>query len=90
VRRHLLRVLDVALEVGRVWGEQVWENSAKIAARFGAERHAANTSWPYGPGLAHSPSLMQGLAGIGYFYLRLDAPGVPSILAPEPNALARA
>ncbi len=36
--------------------------------------------WPCGSGLGESPGLMLGLAGIGYFYLRLHKPAIPSIL----------
>ena len=32
-----------------------------------------------------TPSLMLGLAGIGYFYLRLHSPTVPSILLVRPE-----
>jgi lantibiotic biosynthesis protein len=36
--------------------------------------------WPCGAGSGETPNLMLGLAGIGYFYLRLYAPQIPSIL----------
>jgi lantibiotic modifying enzyme len=38
--------------------------------------------WPCGiPGAGETPNLMLGLAGIGYFYLRLyNATAIPSIL----------
>lgn len=41
--------------------------------------------WPCGTmGQKNDPSLMVGEAGIGYFYLRLAASDVPSILCPRP------
>ena len=36
--------------------------------------------WPCGAGGGTTPGLMLGLAGIGYFYLRLYAPEIPSVL----------
>ena len=42
-----------------------------------------DVTWPCGVGDGETPGLMLGLAGIGYFFLRLDDPaGIPSILAP--------
>lgn len=38
--------------------------------------------WPCGLERGLNPSLMTGLAGIGYFYLRLAFPDVPSVLLP--------
>lgn len=44
--------------------------------RFGRGEHL----WPCGTPAGENPSLMLGLAGIGYFYLRLAVASVPSIL----------
>ena len=38
--------------------------------------------WPCGLDRGLNPSLMLGLAGVGYFYLRLAFPDVPSVLLP--------
>lgn len=49
-------------------------------ARSGIENHAENQSWPGGSQFGYPPGLMLGLAGTGYFYLRLYEPDLPSIL----------
>lgn len=47
----------------------------------GIERYATSgRSWPCGTGGGETPNLMLGLAGIGYFYLRLHDQTTPSIL----------
>ncbi|HEX2462066.1 MAG TPA: lanthionine synthetase LanC family protein [Vicinamibacterales bacterium] len=57
-------------------------------AAAGIERHAnGGTPWPCGA-LGTTPSLMVGLAGIGYFYLRLANPKLPSILFVQPERFA--
>lgn len=50
--------------------------AAKGIESFGRDDHP----WPCGTPAGENPSLMLGLAGIGYFYLRLAVPSVPSIL----------
>jgi lantibiotic modifying enzyme len=43
-----------------------------------------DAAWPCGIGSGEAPGLMLGLAGIGYFFLRLDNPqNTPSMLAPS-------
>jgi hypothetical protein len=55
---------------------------AHDVAYDGIQRYATHGhSWPCGTG-GETPSLMLGLAGIGYFYLRLHDPSIPSILIP--------
>jgi lantibiotic modifying enzyme len=52
-------------------------------AQYGiAQYHVNDIPWPCGVhGAGETPNLMMGLAGIGYFYLRLHAPTiVPSVL----------
>src|SRR6185437_9749571 len=44
--------------------------------------------WPCGVGTEEHPGLMVGLAGIGYYYLRLLDSTIPSILMLEPDAFA--
>ena len=50
--------------------------AASSAARFAEAPHA----WPVGLRRGTTPSLMTGLAGIGYFYLGLADPSLPSVL----------
>lgn len=59
---------------------------AAAIARF----EQPNQPWPCGvPGAGETPNLMLGLAGIGYFYLRLhDSRTVPSVLSIAPGAEA--
>jgi type 2 lantibiotic biosynthesis protein LanM len=63
-------------------------NYAKKIGLAGITLYSNNgTPWPCGiMGAGESPGLMLGLAGIGYFYLRLhDQKRVPSILLPLSN-----
>jgi lantibiotic biosynthesis protein len=53
-----------------------------LVAEHGLERNSRTGSWPCGTHSEETPNLMLGLAGIGYFYLRLAAPQVPSVLLP--------
>ncbi|MGQ0764238.1 MAG: lanthionine synthetase LanC family protein [Gemmatimonadota bacterium] len=56
------------------------EVADQVPAR-GAERHGEDASgWASGVGRGSHPSLMIGLAGIGYTYLRIAYPDVPSVL----------
>ena len=55
-------------------------------ANFGIEAHARAGDWPCGI-RGTSPGLMLGLAGIGYFYLRLASPPTPSALIVGPGKL---
>jgi len=50
--------------------------AAKGIESFGRADHR----WPCGTPAGENPSLVLGLAGIGYFYLRLGFPSVPRIL----------
>jgi lantibiotic modifying enzyme len=55
-------------------------------ARAGAEEYApSRRGWPCGWLGDEAPGLMTGLAGIARFYLRLDRPGLPSLLLPRPT-----
>jgi lantibiotic modifying enzyme len=53
-------------------------------AKYGSVAHGSGgDSWPCGVGLGgESPNLMLGLAGIGYFYLRMARENIPSVIAP--------
>ena len=75
-----------------VLGEKVAEDHKLIAevANAGVERYEKpGASWPCGSGGEQTPSLMLGLAGIGYFYLRLSNPKIPSILILQPENFSR-
>ncbi len=63
-------------------GELVWAAAAAGAARFAG----APADWPCGVRRGSNPSLMIGLAGIGYFYLGLADPALPSVLLVRPSA----
>lgn len=54
------------------------------AAREGLRLYGESGRWPCGTIEGDTPSLMLGRAGIGYFYLRLFAPEVPSVLLIDP------
>ena len=62
--------------------ELVSEAAAASAARFADEP----ASWPCGVRRGSNPSLMIGLAGIGYFFLGLADPALPSVLLVRPPA----
>ncbi|MFL5735104.1 MAG: lanthionine synthetase LanC family protein [Chloroflexia bacterium] len=80
------------------YGEQVlgrdWREGPDIAlevAQRGITAHGSDPrSWPGGFQSGESPSLMVGLAGTGYFYLRLCNPTTPSVLLFGPETLPRA
>lgn len=76
---------DVLIYAADVLGEKSWLRSAEAIAQEGVERfERRGIPWPCGlPGAGETPGLMLGLAGIGYFYLRLaDPQRVPSVLLP--------
>ena len=61
----------------------------KCLAHGGIERYAKRGHpWPCGMN-GETPNLMLGLAGIGYFYLRLAIPAIPSILLLRREAFAQ-
>ena len=62
--------------------ELVSEAAASGAARFADEP----ASWPCGVRRGSNPSLMIGLAGIGYFFLGLAEPALASVLLVRPPA----
>ncbi len=80
---------DVLLAAGELLGDGMLVQAAQEAGRMGIERYSMhNIHWPSGvsdpnggAGIYENPSLMTGLAGTGYFYLRLAQPGrVPTML----------
>ncbi len=74
---------DLLIYASEVLGEKGWLTAAEAVAQEGWERfERRRVPWPCGlPGANETPDLMLGLAGIGYFYLRLADPSrVPSVL----------
>jgi lantibiotic biosynthesis protein len=79
-----------------VYASQVLDPSYLRPAEATAERglqfyYAPRAAWPCGvPGAGETPSLLLGLAGIGYFYLRMFNPqAFPSVLLVGPTASAK-
>jgi len=80
---------ELAILAGQVLGDGAAMDAARAVGRAGVEHfHDSRSPWPCGvPEGGETPALMTGLAGIGYFYLRLyDPQGVPSVLIPVPKA----
>ena len=72
------------LEGRRILGTEAVDASIpQLVAEHGLERYArTDVAWPCGTLTDVTPSLMLGLAGIGWFYLRLAASETPSVLLP--------
>lgn len=80
---------ELLLYASRVLRDEVYKLAAERVGRRGIERYRINNlPWPCGaPGGAETPNLMLGLAGIGYFYLRLhDRLQTPSLLMVSPES----
>ena len=77
---------DILLEGARRLGNPAWQQRAEEIARRGIESfHTPKLPWPCGTyGSVEVPGLMLGLSGIGYFYLRLADPEVPTVLITLP------
>jgi len=74
---------DLLLEANRVLGNEDLRRTAERAGNWGIDRYKQDDlPWPCGSKTGwDAPSFMNGLAGIGYFYLRLHDPShVPSII----------
>ena len=74
---------DTVLEAGRVLVDEQLRGTAERVGNWGIEQYKENDlPWPCGSTARwDSPSFMVGVAGIGYFYLRLyDSSQVPSVL----------
>jgi lantibiotic modifying enzyme len=67
--------------LGEEWAEKsdLVLKIARIGVKASKERGGA---WRCGVDHGETPALMLGLAGIGYFYLRLYDPRIPSVLIP--------
>lgn len=83
---------ELPLMAARVLGDASQAQRAARVGRMGIERHGATGApWPCGvPAGGETPGLMLGLAGIGWFYLRLYDPAVPSVLLIHPRGAAHA
>ena len=82
---------EILAEGARVLGGR-WTRGADLAAEAaeaGLVWHAATGQWPCGAGQRETPGLMLGVAGIGYFYLRLAGAPAPSVLRPQAAELGR-
>ena len=79
---------DLLIYAGEALGDAASRTAAEAVGRQGIDYLLRNNlPWPCGvPGGGETPNLMIGLAGIGYFYLRLyDPTAVPSILIVKPS-----
>jgi hypothetical protein len=77
---------DVLLHGNRILGREAGDaqEAAVAVAANGIKRYRDNENrWPCGSQGGETPGLMLGLAGIGYFYLRLSSPSVPPTLISE-------
>jgi len=98
---------DIVLQATRLLDQpgSGWQELCCRVARHGLDRHGNGAApWPCGTHSGETPNLMLGLAGIGYFYLRLGCQATPSVedhaaaslpirptmtLPPSPAAIAR-
>ena len=77
-------IAEFLLDAARATGDTHARDLAVRIADEGMAENASTQNWHCGLVLGTSPSLMLGLAGIGYFYLRLADPTVPSVLLVRP------
>ena len=74
---------EALLYGAHVIGDELTDDAAlaRVVGNIGIETYAEpGDQWPCGTGGGETPSLMLGLAGMGYFYLRLHDSAIPSIL----------
>jgi lantibiotic modifying enzyme len=78
---------ECLLLAGDVAGDGEARATALATADRGIDAFGSTPAeWPCGVRRGRNPSLMLGLAGIGYFYLRLADPSLPSLLLVRPEA----
>ncbi len=78
---------DILLLATAAGVDPLAQDAARAALDDGAARWgSALDSWPCGVQRGTNPSLMLGLAGIGYTFLRQTEPAVPSVLCVGPAA----
>ena len=77
---------EILLYGCRVLGQE-WTDKGSLAFEVAEAGIAVSKRqggvWPCGVDPGETPSLLLGLAGIGYFFLRLFNPTIPSILIPR-------
>jgi hypothetical protein len=75
---------EALLDSRRILDQEEWTRKSQLAfqvAEGGIEASRKQKGvWSCGASHGETPGLMLGLAGIGYFYLRLYNPAIPSIL----------
>jgi len=84
---------ELLIYAGQAFNDETARAAAEDVGRQGIEAfRRKDLPWPCGvPGGGETPNLMIGLAGIGYFYLRLyDPVAVPSVLIMQPVDTANA
>jgi lantibiotic biosynthesis protein len=84
-------MVEIALELSTALADEAEAAPSAAAALASAAAAAARYSsdpdrWPVGVARGTNPSLMLGLAGIGYSYLRLADPTLASVLEPGRGA----
>jgi lantibiotic modifying enzyme len=81
---------ELPLLAAQLLGDASQAERAARVGRMGIERHLLpGAPWACGvPGGGETPGLMLGLAGIGWFYLRLYDPATPSVLLVHPRGEA--
>jgi type 2 lantibiotic biosynthesis protein LanM len=82
---------ELLIYAAQVFGDESLRAAAEAVGRQGIETfRRKDLPWPCGvPGGGETPNLLLGLAGIGYFYLRLHDPvNVPSVLIVRPSDTA--
>ncbi|MFC3326898.1 lanthionine synthetase LanC family protein [Mesorhizobium cantuariense] len=73
---------EILMIAGLTLDDETYAGAAQTIARGLIETYSERGNWPTGTG-GPTPSLMLGTAGIGYHFLRLDAPElIPTILVP--------
>jgi lantibiotic modifying enzyme len=78
-------IASFLLRAGDVLGDQEARDLAVTTAAAAAKQYATTPdAWPVGLQRGKTPALMTGLAGIGYFYLSLSDPDLPSVLLFQP------
>lgn len=78
-------VADFLLYAERSTSDARAGDLARRIGEDGLSRNRKTQQWHCGLVRGNSPSLMLGIAGIGYFYLRLADPTVPSVLLVPPS-----
>ena len=79
---------EIVWLTGQMLDDPAYRDRALDLGRTLINRHSDSEVWPSGvPSRGPNPSLMLGIAGVGYWLLRLHAPQqVPSVLLMEPDA----